>query len=261
MGGLYLGNGQVKKVYVGSTEAKAVYLGSTKIWSAGPAIGDSYMGGYYAGIIDTTKGNIESDGASQTGLRYQLIVAGAAQEASDIFAPSSYGGPLAAFYTRWDGLTATGAAMDASNPATNFPAASYCSGLSHDSDGASDWYLPTLDELELVYRNFKPSTESNLVYLEGGSTFPTANVGKGYNPSSDPTGSEYTTNSPSQTGLSAFQSSAAQALSGAYWTSTTFDDGHFIWIQNFDGDLAGNQAADSSYSTYSVRPVRRLVLS
>ena len=40
-----------------------------------PAIGASFMGGYYAGIIDTTKGNIIPADTSQTGLRYALIVA------------------------------------------------------------------------------------------------------------------------------------------------------------------------------------------
>ena len=47
---------------------------------AGVNIGDSFMGGYYAGIIDTTQGNIIAADQSQTGLRYALIVAGKSLE-------------------------------------------------------------------------------------------------------------------------------------------------------------------------------------
>ncbi len=37
--------------------------------------------------------------------------------------------------------------------------AAYCRNLTFPSDGGSRWYLPAKNELELLYRNLKPTTE------------------------------------------------------------------------------------------------------
>lgn len=45
------------------------------------------------------------------------------------------------------------------------PAAHYCKNLV--VDGIADWHLPSNNELELCYRNFKPNAHENYVYEQG----------------------------------------------------------------------------------------------
>ena len=143
-------------VYVGGTGVDKVYVGTTEVWSSGPAIGDPFMGGFFAGIIDTTKGNIIPADASQTGLRYALIVAPKSLENTSLQYKTAGSAAPTAARTRWDGLSAT----IAMNSAT-YPAAQWCYGRSYPADDASPWYLPAMDELELIYRNLKPTTTNN----------------------------------------------------------------------------------------------------
>lgn len=133
---LYLGANKVDNVYVDSTKASAVYLGANKVWPTSPLagvnIGDPFMGGYYAGIIDTTKGNIITADASQAGLRYALIVAGIGSENASLPYEATTGSAMpSACSTLWDGLTATQALAGAGS---NYSAATYCAGLSYPDD-------------------------------------------------------------------------------------------------------------------------------
>lgn len=225
---------------------------------AGVNIGDSFMGGYYAGIIDTTKGNIIAADSYQTGKRYALIVS---PKSLEVASPTPTTGASYPVQTRWDGLSAT-AAMNSSS----YPAAHYCAGLSHPSDGASAWYLAAMDELELLYRNLKCSTESNYTTALTGATFPSGTQNMGYNPSSDPAGATYQTTNPTQTAAALFQSGGTQALgvSGSSWqymTSSYFSSGN-IWIQYVSGAATAGRQQSGSVSTsgYETRPVRRLAL-
>lgn len=245
------------KVYVGGTAADAVYVGSTQVWSAVLKIGDPFMGGYYAGVIDTTQGNIIAADASQTGLRYMLIVAPKSLETTAVW--SSLSVDVAAAKTRWNGLAAT-AAMASSS----YPAANYCAGLAYPSDDGSAWYLPAMDELELLYRNFRPGSASNPTGTlnVSSSFFPPGLMSHGANPSSDPVGAAYTSSDPAQTTVAAFVSGGAQALDSTdnyqYWCSTQYSS-TAAWQLRF-GYEAAPGSSNKMYSTYSVRPVRRLVL-
>lgn len=238
-----------------------ILLAARHAYRAGglPSIGSAYMGGYYAGIIDTTKGNIIASDASSVGLRYALIVSPKSLEAdSKAIGPS--GGSPAAAKTRWDGLGAT----SAMNTAT-YPAAYYCAGLSYPGDGASAWYLPAMDEMCLIYWSLKCSSESNYMTDDTSSSFPGGTVVQGVNPSSDPTKAAYTSSVPSQTGVSAFKSGGAQALgtSGSsigVWTATQYG-GSETWAHLVSGGAAGAQYPYSDTTGLPVRPVRRLVLS
>lgn len=226
-----------------------------------PPIGDALMTGFYAGIMDTTKGNIIAADASQTGLRYALIVAPKSLESSLQYKTANSAAP-AACSTRWDGLTATAAMASAT-----YPAAQYCAGLTHDADGASGWYMPAMDELELIYRHLKPTTESNYTTATTGSTFPGTSQSPGYNPSSDPTGSAYTSSVPGQTSVAAFQSGGAQALGASgtntlFWTATEYN-ANSTWLQyaTGSGTYAGDQIYNNKTASEKVRPVRRFVIS
>ena len=218
-----------------------------------PSIGDAAWGGYMAGIIDTTRpGSIGGGDPSQAGLRYLLIVSPKSIEyaTGKRWKTTDDAGPNAT-KTLWDGLSAT-EAMYAAGSA--YEAATYCRELTFPQDGGSRWYLPARNELELLYRNLKPTTEPH--YNASG-----ANV------ASDPTGVAYvpgSSDNPSQSGIAAFQQGGAQALEGVsspyYWSSSEYS-APGAWFQFVGGTYAGYQFNGTKTDTgIRVRPVRRFVL-
>ena len=218
-----------------------------------PSIGDAAWGGYMAGIIDTTRAGVIGEGdPSQAGLRYLLIVSPKSIEytTGKRWKTTDDAGPNAT-KTLWDGLSAT-EAMFAAGP--EYEAATYCRGLAFPADGGSRWYLPAKHELEVLYRNFKPTTEPH--YNASGT-----------NPASDPTGTAYVpgaTTAPAQSLLAAFQQGGAQALEGVsspyYWSSSEYSAPDALF-QHVGGTYAGYQASNLKTDTNKrVRPVRRFVL-
>lgn len=227
----------------------------------GAAAGDELGGGYFVGIIDTTQGNIIPEDASQTGERYALIVAPRSLETVLRWKTTATAAPAAA-RTRWDGLSAT----LATGGGSVYPAATYCLNLAHDADGASEWYLPALDELELVYRYLKATTDKNDTSYAS-VDFPPSRLYFGENPSSDPPGAPYAAYDPTQTTVPAFRSGGGQHLgvtgeSRYYWTSTeTTVEAAAIQRMSGGGFGAGSIGTGGEKNgTYPLRPVRRLVL-
>jgi hypothetical protein len=135
----------------------------------------------------------------------------------------------------------------------------------------TDWYLPARDELELIYRNLKPFTNNNFTGLRPNS--PTANytnlgsigtggTGQGLNYNSDPQGVAYTTGSPAQTSVAAFQTGGAEAMLAGpnyYWSSTQYGTGDG-WIHYYDLGTPGQQNLDNKTGSQTVRAVRRSII-
>ena len=220
----------------------------------GVAIGDAFMGGYYAGIIDTTVGNILAADYLQTGLRYALIVSPKSLESTSLAYKTSGTTTPNTSLTRWNGLVASNAMVG-----STFPAGNYTNFLSYPSDGASKWYLPSMDELELLYRNFKPTTDANLVEARYATDFPGTVAGDGENMSSAPQRGAYTSGAPIQTMLSSFQVGGSQALDGTgfYYISSTENNSIYSWAQTM---LSGATTIVNATVAKRVRPVRRLLL-
>lgn len=216
----------------------------------GVSVGDAFMGGYYAGTIDTTRNNIIAADSSQVGLKYALIVAPKSLETLKLYKTVATAAPTAAL-TRWNGLAAS-AAMNS----TTYPAADYCNTLSYPSDGASAWYLPAMDELELVYRNLKPTTNGNANALRPASTFPPTITSEGENISSYPMGDAYTSPIPEQTTNTLFRNTGAQYISTPIWSSTESEIAS-AWLMDTN---SGYQQMPNKVSNFYVRPVRRLLL-
>jgi hypothetical protein len=192
-----------------------------------PTIGSAFGGGFFAGYISTTGNGIathflivapKSSGESNN-KQWKTTATNTAGTASDIDGPTN------------------SATM---NNATH-PAAQFCEGLS--IGGFSDWYMPAKNELEVCYYNLKPTTTTN-------------NTGSGTNTNAVPSrGANYTSGTPAQTSVVAFQSGGAEAfVTTNYWSSTQ-NTSSAAWGQTF-GTGAQNGLA-KNFSTY-VRAVRRV---
>lgn len=235
-------------------------------------IGDPLGDGFYAGIIDTTVGNINSADYYQSGERYVLIVSPKIYESAALAWDSVNRVIPNNARTRWNGLGSTDYILSLNT--TGYEIFDHIRTLRTTNpvpdDGGSDWYVPALDELELLYRNFKPTTQINNNANQNGSDFPQTIAPRfsGFNPSSDPTGGLYSSNSdtnPSQTTLIDFQSGGSQSIEAArYWTSTK-ESSNRVWRQNFTLQDFGSQASIQSEWTptaaYPVRPVRKIPIA
>ena len=197
-----------------------------------PEIGDAYEGGFFGGQIN------------DSGTVYDLIVA-----------PRSSGESTKQWRTA--GIATSGTASTTNGPANTsamisagsslHPAGNFCNGLS--IGGFSDWYMPAKDELEVLYYNLKPTTESNF-------------TSSGTNTNAVPSrGSNYTSGDPSQTSASDFTSGSTEAFEGdgrdsRYWASTQDSGTTSSRWQAFSN---GEQEDDNPTSSYLVRAVRRVV--
>jgi hypothetical protein len=212
--------------------------------SFGPTtIGEAYGGGYYAGKI------------VQGGSTYYLIVApkSSGENSSKQWKTSNDAGPSATITLN------NGPAASSSMNSASYPAAQFCEGLS--IGGYTDWYLPARDELELCYRNLKPTTTANNTSARSQSsyTYPEGNDVSGdtmgINRNSNPTGAAYTSSVPAQTSVTLFQAGNSEAFAAAYYWSSSEYSATNAWRQTFD---TGNQANGSKDLSYYVRAVRRL---
>lgn len=201
-------------------------------------IGQAYGGGYYAGKI------------VQGGNTYYLVVAPASGgETSAAWKVSNDVAPEATITLN------AGSTASASINSASYPAAQFCENLT--IGGFTDWYLPSRDELELLYRNFKPSgatsnvtstrTNSAYSYLENNDQ-----VGDtmGLNRNSLPAGAAYTSSVPG-TGVNLGFSSAQY-----YWSSSEGSSA-IAWRQSF---YNGTQIMDNKTTVSYVRAVRRVVV-
>ncbi|MDA8258033.1 MAG: DUF1566 domain-containing protein [Betaproteobacteria bacterium] len=194
-----------------------------------PLLGTAMGGGFYAGrvVID--------------GKPFALIVAPKAEGQLDpsIWIARYKAVPGARSYC--DGLANTEAMAAAGSEL-----AKRARGLS--IGGHADWYLPSQDELEICYRNLKPSTGKNSCWARSG-----------INLNSLPQGAPYTPDSPVQTLAEAFREGGPEAFDlDAYWSSTQHVSvSDSAWLQNFRN---GNQDNWYTSNELPARVVRRLPL-
>ncbi|MGV7210463.1 DUF1566 domain-containing protein [Oxalobacteraceae bacterium A2-2] len=188
-------------------------------------VGALFEGGYYAGQILVD------------GKPYALIMAGAAGELSGRWNASN--DSVAGTTSRADGLANTAAMAAAGSKLAQRVQAL-------EIGGVSGWYIPARDELEILYRAFKPSTTGNW-------------AGEGENPSSIPAGAHYTGELPAQTTVEVLREDEPDALIPAWYWSSTQREAYpgRAWGQDF-----GNGLQVTGHKSYAgrVRAVRRLPL-
>ena len=114
--------------------------------------------------------------------------------------------------------------------------------------GFTDWYLPSQDELEILYRVFKPTAKENSQWVRSG-----------INLSALPPTRPYALDSPVQTAAPDFQGDNAEAFATAwYWSSTQYAaDSVFAWCQHF---FSGTQYGNHTARGLRARAVRRVAI-
>ena len=200
-------------------------------------IGQHSEGGYFAGVIRVKD------------CAYVILVAPKSTERSAQFKTK---------YSRAPGIQLVNDGWSNTNAMNNneHPAAQYCRSL--NVSGHADLYLPSRDELELCYRNLKPTDCGNTTY-PARTLSSNLSLANGTNLNSIPTGAAYTETNPARTIVTAFQGRGADAFNDiAYWTSTestTYTN--ISLIQHFDN---GFQDWNFKTNVNRVRAVRRVLI-
>lgn len=110
-------------------------------------------------------------------------------------------------------------------------------------NGFQDWYIPSRDELELIYRNLKPTTDVNLTSFRDGE-----------NPSSIPPGYAYTKAVPKVTSAKIFRTGEEQAMAASRYWSSTEASMFAAWTQHFKD---GHHYTDHKIAAHKIRMVRK----
>ena len=202
-------------------------------------IGEPFGGGYFAGYIShTADGNpthaliVAPRATGATGTGYTLPTNLQWKTTNTITAGTT---------SSFDGAVNTAAMVTAG--IADHPAANFCKNLS--IGGFTDWYLPARYELDIAYFNLKPSTNANST-SSGTNIYavPQRNI-------------NWTTTYPTQTALTAFNTTAEAFVSDTHWSSSE-NGALFGWPVVF---LRGESAISFNKSNFrSVRAFRRIAL-
>ena len=258
------------------TSAPIVYFGQTvEVRSrANPA--NKFVGTVTGALGTSLTINVTSVGGSGTFsdwsvmARHRIIVAPKASgEHAGIALKNADTALPTACQTLTEGFAATQAMRDAGT-STVYPAAHWARNL--NIGGRTDWYIPARDELELCWRNLKPTTTANYAsadrpaaasfnYANSGSYGDTANT-HGANNNSAPVGAAYTASVPGQTAATAFRTGGAEAYefgSSSYWSSSDYDASS-AWFQGGYSSYPGIQNGNGKTNSFRVRAVRRSII-
>lgn len=188
-----------------------------------PDIGMPLLGGYFAGLLNS-------------GGNTAAIIVSPKSMGTGEFPWGEYGTLIDGTSSCHDGKSNTKALAENGNPIGLWAA-----GLSINKH--EDWYIPSRDELEIIYRNLKPNDKENYCSFRDGE-----------NPSAIELDNRYAYNkkNPAKTLAEIF--TTTEALTDTWHWSSTQYSAYSAWVQDFGG---GNQSITSKNYSYAVRAVRR----
>lgn len=186
------------------------------------SIGSAYGGGFYSGSMEDGTGN-----------EFYLVVADNSATTNLPRYDSDSGGILGGAYSNIEGDDNT--AVEAASNDTDFRAAKYADAYNvSDSELGltyNDWYIPSIKELEVLYRMYKPTNADNDI-TQGNNEF-------ALTPTYNATYTNTPTKNPVQTTISGFAPGGAQAFETVASTEATQNG-------DFSGGLTGWKSINSS---------------
>lgn len=214
-----------------------------------PPIGTAMEGGYYVGrisIANTTYGLIVSPRSSG----FKTFVAMKNDNTQDSLYTKSVN----------DGWSNTNNMADNTHGPAQWARALVI-------NGHSDWYIPSRDEMEVLYRYFKPTTEQNSTATRPSKMNVDSSASNGTNDNSVPFGDAYTAISPNQTSVTLFKTNSSEAFYpfpvnagiAAHWTSTEVLTGTSYWYMSTRTGLQNVfSKIGTSGEAWGVRAIRRV---
>jgi len=193
-----------------------------------PSIGAVYEGGFYGGLISQSANGVAT---------HALIIAPKAAGMSSQQTKTSNTATAGAD-SSFDGFANSEAAKDASHPANQ-----WARGLT--IAGFSDWYVPALYELEILYRRFKPTSD------EGN------NDQFGVNAYAVPPSTNYTISNPGRTAFIPFELGGAEAFFDGQMNTSTQSSATEVLLQDW---YYGNWFSNSKTFAQQTRAIRKIAV-
>jgi hypothetical protein len=190
-----------------------------------PNVGQPLNGGFYAGLIQI---------GDET---YAVITAPKAhgQKLSTEW-HSEYTNTAATSYN--DGKANTLAMAEADSELAKW-------ALSLDINSFNDWYIPSRDEREIIYRHLKPTADKNCCSFRDGENPSAPSIADRY---------PYTPDSPAMTTAELFQQGGPEAFDPIWYWSSTQHSSPNAWCQDFED---GGTSVTHKDFKLAVRAVRR----
>lgn len=189
-----------------------------------PAIGQPLKGGFFAGLV-------------LSGLQTYAVIVSPKEFGTGEFTWGEYGKEIDA-RSHSDGKSNTMAMAE--NGST---LAQWATGLTINE--FNDWYIPARDELEIIYRNLKPTTNNNSCSFRDGDNPSAPDIDTRY---------PYSPTAPSITIAPLFQNGGSESLEPVWhWASTQYS-ARYAWNQGFE---VGGQTIGNKYDSLAARAVRR----
>jgi hypothetical protein len=244
-----------------------VITGTQKTINGTLTLGQAFGGGYFAGYISHTAdgnpthalivasrvpsgGKAGASGSSyNTGFTTNYAWASGAALTNSVTTGVAAGPILNDYNARrlFDGTVNVAAMKANSYGIASYPAAKYIDDLNASGgfNGQTDWYLPSIFELDIAYFNLKPSTGTN-------------DTSVGINDYSVPrrTGN-YTSTSPGQTSIALFTTGSESFVAGLHWSSSEINASQASDANFNNGDQTNTIPKDF---TKGVRAFRRIAL-
>jgi hypothetical protein len=210
--------------------------GSSNSITTDLVIGQAYAGGFYAGQISTTANSVAT---------HNLVIGpkATAEASSTLRWMNNPIGNISGTNSRISGPSNSASMYSQS------PAAQFCEDLT--VGGFSDWYLPALDEIQVVYVSLKPLANGN---------HPNSGINDYSVPKQTQTYSEQG-GGPSQTSAVAFRRFGSEAISDSYYWTSTQDPASYLtqyaWGCQFYSGFTGTGQKNN---TFRVRAIRRVAV-